>query len=65
FGIIEPGLWFEKTIQAKDKDYQWPTSRIIDIELDTHDIIELCKLEEPNAEQLGLIERQVRFLSDD
>ena len=65
FGIIEPGIWYEKTLQEKDKNYSWPANKVIDIELDNHDIIELCRLEEPDAEQGGLIERQVRFLSDD
>ena len=65
FGIIEPGVWYEKALQEKDSDYNWPAKKVIDIELDNHDIIELCRLEEPDAEQRGLIERQVRFLSDD
>lgn len=65
FDIIEPGVWFEKKLRQKDDNYDWPSRKLIDIELDTHDIIELCQLEEPDAEQRGLIERQVRFLSED
>lgn len=65
FGVIEPGVWYEKALQEKNQDYNWPAKKVIDIELDTHEVIELCRLEEPDAEQRGLIERQVRFLSDD
>ncbi|WP_345291785.1 hypothetical protein [Kangiella marina] len=64
FRIIESGIWFEKSLQAKD-DLNWTVKKVIDIELDDHDVIELCQLKEPDAEQLGLIARQVRFLSDE
>lgn len=65
FDIIEPGIWFEKRLIETGSQYNWPKQKTIDIELDDHTVIELCQLAEPDAEQSGLIERQVRFLSDD
>lgn len=65
FDIIEPGIWFEKHLIETGSHYNWPTQKTIDIELDDQTVIELCQLEEPDAEQRGLLERQVRFLMDD
>jgi len=72
FDIIETGIWFEKRLIETGSHYQWPSQKVIDIELAESDssnakgtVIELCQLEEPDAEQRGLIERQVRFLMND
>lgn len=65
FEIIEPGIWYEKTLKDKELNYDWPTKKVLDIELETHEVVELCRLEEPDAEQRGAIERQVRYLSEE
>lgn len=65
FDIIETGIWFEKRLIETGSDYKWFSDKVIDIELDDGTIVELCRLKAPDAEQKSLIERQVRFLSDD
>lgn len=65
FNIIEPGIWFEKTLGKASQKDQWPAKRTIDIEIEESDSLKLSLLNEPDAQQRGLIERQVRFLMND
>lgn len=65
FKVIEPGVWFEKTSNRVNQDYQWSSQKTIDIEIEESNSLQLCQLNEPDAQQRGLIERQVRFLIDD
>ncbi|WP_223668532.1 hypothetical protein [Kangiella shandongensis] len=65
FSIIEPGIWFEKSLKVSSSKEAWPAQKTIDIELEDKEIVELCQLPEPDAQQITLIERQIRFISDD
>lgn len=65
FDIIDSGIWFEKHLIENDSDYNWSAERVIDIELEDGTLVELCRLKAPDAEQKSVIERQVRYLSDD
>ncbi|MBV34544.1 MAG: hypothetical protein CMP47_03695 [Rickettsiales bacterium] len=65
FDIIDSGIWLEKHLIETGSAYNWKAERVIDIELENGEIVELCRLKAPDAEQKSMIERQVRFLSDD
>lgn len=65
FDIIDSGIWFEKHLIETGSDYNWTAERVIDIEIEGGEIVELCRLKAPDAEQKSVIERQVRFLSDE
>lgn len=65
FSVIEPGIWFEKTLKHSTSKEGWPSQATVDIELNDQEIVKLCQLPEPDAQQVTLIERQIRFISDD
>ncbi|WP_169816854.1 hypothetical protein [Kangiella sediminilitoris] len=65
FKNIEAGIWYEKTLHKTHQDKAWPADSLANIEFKENQFIELCQLPQPDAQQISLIERQVRFISDD
>lgn len=78
FKVIEPGIWFEEPHKKTLLHRNWGAQKTIEVEIEINSSAEpdnqksplegqsiaLCQLKAPDAQQFGLIERQVRFLSD-